>query len=256
MTDRGVTRVTRNLRTLTAARVSLAMSGHSLVTSEVLEIQLAHAQARDAVHAALHTEEFVGRLRGELPALQQRGIEVLTLRTCAVDRASYLRDPQKGRCLDAESAATLTPMPCDLAISIADGLSPLAVERNAIPLLAVLLPRLAENGWTLAPITVVQQGRVGVCDAIGERLGAGCSLMLIGERPGLSSADSMGAYLTWEPRLGRTNADRNCLSNIRVGGLGVEDAADRLIWMMQTARAMKLTGVELKEGAVDPLLEG
>lgn len=180
----------------------------------------------------------------------------MTLRTCAVDRASYLRDPQKGRCLDAESAAALKPTPCDLAISIADGLSALAVKRHAIPLLAVLLPRLAENGWTLASITVVQQGRVGVCDAIGERLGARCSLMLIGERPGLSSADSMGAYLTWEARLGRTDADRNCLSNIRGGGLNIEHAAERLIWLMQTARALNLTGMKLKEGTVDSLLEG
>ena len=256
MTERGVKMVTPNLRSLTAARVSLAMSGHSLVTSEVLEFQLAHAQARDAVHAGLDAEEFARRLRDELPALRKQGVEVLTLRTCAVDRASYLRDPQKGRCLDAESAAALKPTPCDLAISIADGLSALAVKRHAIPLLAVLLPRLAENGWTLASITVVQQGRVGVCDAIGERLGARCSLMLIGERPGLSSADSMGAYLTWEARLGRTDADRNCLSNIRGGGLNIEHAAERLIWLMQTARALNLTGVKLKEGTVDSLLEG
>ena len=130
------------------------------------------------------------------------------------------------------------------------------MERNAIPLLAVLLPRLAEAEWTLGPVTVVQQGRVGICDAIGEKLGARCSLMLIGERPGLSAADSMGAYLTWQPRPGRTDADRNCVSNIRSGGLNVEAAAERLMWLMNTARAMKLTGVALKEGAANSLLEG
>jgi ethanolamine ammonia-lyase small subunit len=193
MTDTGVKRVTPNLRSLTAARVSLPMSGYSLATSEVLKFQLAHAQARDAVQAALDAEAFARRLRDELPVLQEQGVEVLTLRSCAVDRASYLRHPQRGRSLHAESAAALKPTPCDLAISIADGLSALAVERNAIPLLAVLVPRLAEADWTLGPVTVVQQGRVGVCDAIGERLGARCSLMLIGERPGLSAADSMGA---------------------------------------------------------------
>lgn len=256
MMDMGVKRVTPNLRSLTAARVSLAMSGHSLVTSEVLDFQLAHAQARDAVHTALDEEAFAHRLRNELPVLQEQGIDVFALRTCAVDRASYLRDPQKGRSLNADSAAILRAIPCDLAISIADGLAALAVERNAIPLLALLLPRLAENDWILGPITVVQQGRVGICDAIGERLGARCSLMLIGERPGLSAPDSMGAYLTWEPRAGRTDADRNCLSNIRSGGLNVEQAAARLTWLMQTARAMKLTGVNLKEGAGDSLLEG
>ncbi len=254
MTDMGVKRMTPDLRSLTAARVSLLMSGHAIATSEVLELQLAHAQARDAVHAALDAEVFARRLRDELPQLAEQGVEVLTLRSCAVDRASYLRDPQKGRTLDAESMAALRAKPCDLAISIADGLSALAVERNAIPLLAVLLPRLAANDWTLGPITMVQQGRVAVCDAIGERLGARCNLMLIGERPGLSASDSMGAYLTWEPHVGRTDADRNCLSNIRSGGLNVEQAAARLIWLMQTARAMKLTGVKLKEGAVDSLL--
>jgi ethanolamine ammonia-lyase small subunit len=256
MTDTGVKRATPNLRPLTAARVSLPMSGHSIATSEVLEFQLAHAQARDAVHAALDAEAFARRLRDKLPTLVEQGVEVLTLRSCAVDRASYLRHPQQGRSLHAESAAALKSMPCDLAISIADGLSALAVERNAIPLLEALLPRLAEDDWMMGPVTVVQQGRVGVCDAIGERLGARCSLMLIGERPGLSAADSMGAYLTWEPRAGRTDADRNCLSNIRSGGLNVEEAAERLMWLMKTARAMKLTGVALKEGAVNSLLEG
>jgi ethanolamine ammonia-lyase small subunit len=256
MMDTGVKRMTPNLRSLTAARVSLPMSGHSIATSEVLRFQLAHAQARDAVHAALDAEAFAQRLRDELPTLAEQGVEVLTLRSCAVDRASYLRYPQRGRSLDAESAAALKSMPCDLAVTIADGLSALAVERNAIPLLAVLLPRLAEEDWTIGPITVVQQGRVGVCDAIGDRLGARCSLMLIGERPGLSAADSMGAYLTWQPQPGRTDADRNCLSNIRSGGLNVQEAAERLMWLMNIARAMKLTGVALKEGAMNSLPEG
>jgi ethanolamine ammonia-lyase small subunit len=256
MTDTGLKPAPPNLRSLTAARVSLPMSGHSIATSEVLEFQLAHARARDAVHAALDAEAFARRLRDELPKLAEQGVEVLTLRSCAVDRASYLRNPQRGRSLDAAAAAILKATPCDVAISIADGLSALAVERNAIPLLAVLLPRLSEEHWTLAPVTVVQQGRVGICDAIGERLGARCSLMLIGERPGLSAADSMGVYLTWQPRAGRTDADRNCLSNIRSGGLNVEEAAERLMWLMKTARAMKLTGVALKEGAVNSLLKG
>jgi ethanolamine ammonia-lyase small subunit len=256
MTDSGVKPAAPNLRSLTAARVSLPMSGHSIAMSEVLEFQLAHAQARDAVHATLDVEAFARRLRDDLPTLAEQGIEVLTLRSCAVDRATYLRHPQKGRSLDAESAEILKATPCDLAITIADGLSALAVERNAIPLLTVLLPRLAKDGWMIGPVTVVQQGRVAIGDAIGEKLGAECSLMLIGERPGLSAADSMGAYLTWEPRAGRTDADRNCLSNIRSGGLNVEEAAERLVWLMKTARAMKLTGVALKEGAVNSLLGG
>jgi ethanolamine ammonia-lyase small subunit len=256
MTDQSVRRAATNLRSLTAARVSLPMCGHSVATTEVLEFQLAHAQARDAVHAALHGDGFARRLNEELPLLAKLGVDVLTLGTRAKDRASYLRHPQAGRSLDAESAAMLKTTSCDLAITLADGLSALAVERHAIPLLALLLPRLLEQGWTVGPVTVVEQGRVGVCDAIGEGLGARCSLMLIGERPGLSAADSMGAYLTWEPRLGRTDAERNCLSNIRSGGLSVEEAAARLMWLMQAARALRLTGVALKEGVVNSLMEG
>src|ERR1700722_14258698 len=149
MTDTGLKPAPPNLRSLTAARVSLPMSGHSIATSEVLEFQLAHARARDAVHAALDAEAFARRLRDELPKLAEQGVEVLTLRSCAVDRASYLRNPQRGRSLDAASAAVLKSMPCDLAITIADGLSALAVERNAVPLLAVLLPRMAKDGWTM-----------------------------------------------------------------------------------------------------------
>jgi ethanolamine ammonia-lyase small subunit len=255
MTEKSLKRAPADLRELTAARVSLPMSGHSLVTTEVLEFQLAHAQARDAVHAPLHLPSFARRLRDQLPVLEERGIAVLQLHSRAADRASYLRHPQLGRALDAVSAALLQPAGGDLAITVADGLSALAVERNAIPLLAELLPRLLAAGWTLAPLTVVQQGRVGIGDAIGEGLGARCSLMLIGERPGLSAADSMGAYLTWEPRMGRTDAERNCVSNIRGGGLGVQDAAERLTGLMKAARAMGWTGVALKEGTVDSLLE-
>lgn len=256
MTDKSLKRAPADLRELTAARVSLPMSGHSLATEEVLEFQLAHALARDAVHSPLHLPSFARRLREELPVLEERGIAVLQMKSRAANRVSYLRHPQLGRSLDAESAALLQPAGCELAITIADGLSALAAERNAIPLLAELLPRLLTVGWTLAPLTVVQQGRVGICDAIGEGLGARCSLMLIGERPGLSAADSMSAYLTWEPRMGRTDAERNCLSNIRGGGLGVREATARLLWLLQTARSMGQTGVALKEGATDSLLEG
>jgi ethanolamine ammonia-lyase small subunit len=127
----------------------------------------------------------------------------------------------------------------------------LAIERNAIPVLAHLLPKLLADAWTIAPLTLVQQGRVGLSDSIGFHLGASCSLILIGERPGLSSPDSMGAYLTWSPRPDRTDADRNCLSNIRNGGLSAQDAADRLLWYLQAARATGQTGIALKEGSLD-----
>jgi ethanolamine ammonia-lyase small subunit len=131
----------------------------------------------------------------------------------------------------------------------------MAIERNAIPVLATLLPQLLADAWSLAPLTLVQQGRVAIGDAIGSRLAAKCSLIFIGERPGLSSPDSMGAYLTWAPHIDRTDADRNCLSNIRNGGLSPEIAASRLLRYLQQARTAQRTGISLKEGASQPDLD-
>jgi len=235
------------LREFTSARVSLATTGHSIATSEVLNFQLAHARARDAVHAPFDLADFARRLRVELPILAEASIAVQQLRTNASDRATYLRQPVLGRTLPPDSAAQLQPAPCDLAIILADGLSALAVERHAIRLLAHLLPQLLGTGWSIAPVCLVQQGRVAIGDPIGSRLGARLSLVLIGERPGLSSPDSLGAYVTWNPRPDRTDADRNCLSNIRAGGLSPESASERLMWYLQTARARQLTGTLLKE---------
>src|SRR5580693_7606921 len=225
------------LRDFTPARVSLPMTGQSIATSEVLSFQLAHAQARDAVHARLHLPSFAQRLHTELPILAEASIPVLQLRTNAPDRAVYLRQPILGRTLAPDSVAQLQPTSSDLAVIIADGLSALAVERNAIPLLANLLPQLFAAGWTIAPFTLVEQGRVAIGDPIGFHLGARLSLVLIGERPGLSSPDSLGAYLTWNPQPERTDADRNCISNIRESGLAPEAAAARIFWYLMTARA-------------------
>jgi ethanolamine ammonia-lyase small subunit len=238
----------RSLRDYTPARVSLPTTGHSITTAELLKFQLAHAQARDAVHASLDTAKFAKRLEAELPILAEASIAVLQLRSNATDRAVYLRQPTLGRTLHPDSVAQLQPTGCDLAVVIADGLSALAVERNAIPVLAHLLPMLLARGWVVGPITVVKQGRVAVGDPIGSLLGARLSLVLIGERPGLSAPDSLGAYLTWHPHPGCTDADRNCLSNIRDGGLSPESAAKRLLWYLQVALARQLTGASLKEG--------
>lgn len=237
-----------NLRDLTAARVSLPTAGNSIATDEVLSFRRNHAQARDAVHAELYLPSFAQRLITELPILNKCNIAVVQLRTNAPDRVSYLRHPNLGRTLHSDSVALLCSSSCDLAITIADGLSALAIERNAIPVLAHLLPRLLSDAWTLAPLTLVQQGRVAISDAIGSQLGAKCSLILIGERPGLSSPDSMSAYLTWSPSPDRTDADRKCLSNIRSGGLSPEVAADRLFQYLQVARAKGRTGTSLKAG--------
>lgn len=240
-----------SLRDLTPARVSLPTTGHSIATTEVLNFQLAHAQARDAVHALFHLPTFADRLDHELPILAEASIPVLQLQTNAPDRGAYLRQPMLGRTLALDSVAQLQLGCFDLAIVIADGLSALAVERNAIPVLAHLLPQLLVAGWKIAPLTLVRQGRVAIGDPIGFHLGASLSLVLIGERPGLSSPDSLGAYLTWHPHPNRTDADRNCLSNIRYDGLSPESAAARLLWYLPAARARQITGTSLKEGSIE-----
>src|SRR6202046_2256818 len=240
-----------SLRDFTSARVALSTTGNSIATSEVLSFQLAHARARDAVHAVLDLPALARRLEVELPECKDASIPVVLLQTKAPDRASYLRQPDLGRTLHPDCVAKLQRSSCDLAITIADGLSALAVERNAIPLLAHLLPKLFAEAWSIAPITLVQQGRVAIGDPIGFHLGARLSLVLIGERPGLSSHDSLGAYLTWRPHPDRTDADRNCLSNIRNGGLSAEFAGDRLLWYLQSARARQITGISLKEGSIE-----
>ena len=250
-----MTKLTRtscsNLRDLTAARVSLLTSGNSIATDEVLSLRQDHARARDAVHAELHLPSFAQRLLAELPILTEANMAVIQLRTNAPNRATYLRQPNLGRTLHPDSAALLRGNSCDLAVTVADGLSALAVEGNAVPLLSHLIPQLLADAWIMAPVTIVQQGRVAVGDAVGSNLGAKCSLILIGERPGLSSPDSMGAYLTWSPGPDRTDADRNCLSNIRKGGLSSKVAADRLFHLLQAARATRRTGTSLKEGALE-----
>jgi ethanolamine ammonia-lyase small subunit len=236
-----------NLRDYTPARVSLPCAGHSIATSEVLNFQLAHAQARDAVHAALHAASFVQRLRDELPSVAEMPLSILTLRTNAPDRATYLRRPDLGRSLHPDSAIQLQGVACDLALVIADGLSALAVDRNAIPLLRYLLPQLRKDGWTIGPIALVSQGRVAIGDEVGSLLGAQLSLVLIGERPGLSSPTSLGAYITWRPHPERTDADRNCVSNICADGLSPELAASRILRYLRNARAGQLTGITLKD---------
>lgn len=230
------------LREWTAARLALGRCGHSLPTRELLAFQWAHARARDAVHrplaAASLAEEIAssGTLSG-----------TLILRSAAPDRATYLRRPDLGRRLDGASVdrAAQHPGPWDAVVAIADGLSATAVHRNAAAVIHALLPQLRED-WRVAPMCIVHQGRVAIGDEIGEIMGAQLVVMLIGERPGLSSPDSLGAYLTWAPRVGRHDAERNCVSNIRSGGLGPALAAQHIAALMGAARNRQLTGVNLK----------
>src|ERR1700761_2354888 len=231
------------LRSYTPARIALQSAGTSIATDPLLDLQLAHAQARDAVHAAMDVRMLCDELR-------RYGLKSLALQSQASDRATYLRRPDLGRMLSADSTALLAPGEYDVAFVIADGLSALAVERHALQLLQTLLPFIA--GWRLAPVCVVEQGRVAIGDAIGEALGAPMAVVLIGERPGLTSPDSLGVYITWDPRRGRRDSERNCISNIREEGLGYAAAAGRLHYYMQEASRRHLSGLELKDPATDP----
>ena len=232
-----------NLRHYTPARVALDRAGSSVTTREILDFQLAHAQARDAVNAALD----VGSL---LDGLRQRNLPCCALKSAAPDRATYLRYPNLGRTLSAESAAELNAAACDVVFVIADGLSALAVNRHALSLLDALLPLLDRSEWSIAPVCVVEQGRVAIGDAIGAALQEKTSVVLIGERPGLSSPDSLGVYITWSPRAGRSDAERKCISNIRPEGLGYAAAANVLAFYLRESRQQKLTGVKLKQNAI------
>jgi ethanolamine ammonia-lyase small subunit len=239
------------LRQFTAARIGLGHTGASQPTRAQLDFQLAHARARDAVHHALDGAGLAQALAQAWPGAPSP----LMLHSAAENRSVYLQRPDLGRRLDAPSRALLQPRRggaaadagCDLAIVVADGLSALAVEQHAAPLLQALRERLAPDGWTTAPVAIVEQGRVAVGDEVGELLGAQMVVVLIGERPGLSSPDSMGLYLTWAPRVGLTDERRNCISNVRPAGLGVDDAAAKLHWLLTEARRRALSGVQLKD---------
>jgi ethanolamine ammonia-lyase small subunit len=238
------------LQKFTTARIGLGRAGTSLPTQPHLAFQLAHARARDAVHHALDVKALMA-------ALGQRGHDNMALHSGAADRHIYLQRPDQGRRLDDDSCTTLQKSATfgaapDVVIIIADGLSAVAIEANAIPFLDLLLPKLACNGWSVAPIIIVEQGRVAVGDEVGELLRAHMVVVLIGERPGLSAADSMGIYLTYQPIIGTTDARRNCISNVRHGGMRHEDAADKLFYLIGEARSRKLSGVLLKDLAALP----
>jgi ethanolamine ammonia-lyase small subunit len=241
------------LRRWTDARIALGRAGVSQPTRPHLAFQLAHAQARDAVHRALD----VAALQA---AIEEAGWPTLAAHSAAADRHQYLQRPDWGRRLDAPSrqrlAACATAWAAhrpDLVFVVADGLSALAAAAHAVPLLQRVLPTLQQSDWSIAPLVVVEQGRVAVADEVAELLGARMVAVLIGERPGLSSPDSLGVYLTWMPRVGLTDASRNCISNVRPAGLGYDEAAARLLYLLTQARQRQLSGVALKdESAVRP----
>lgn len=234
-------RFAARLRALTPARVALGTTGVSQQTRDQLAFQRCHAQARDAVHAAMDAAQLAAAIGAKT------GGEVLLLHSAATDRASYLQRPDLGRRLDDGSRERLARFRSgvfDVALIVADGLSALAVERHAAAVIGELLPLIED--WPMSPVCVVEQGRVAIGDEIGAALDAEIAVLLIGERPGLSSPDSLGAYITWQPRPGRTDAERNCISNIRAEGLSYTQAAAQIAACLRAARQCRLTGVALR----------
>lgn len=237
----------QSLNKLTSARIALGRAGMSITTNTHLTFQLAHSQARDAVNLDL-----------DFNALQNEFInhtfQSLLLNSKISNRAEYLQRPDKGRLLAQDSIADLEDYKkvnskTDIAIVVVDGLSSFAIEHHALPFLQILIPELEKHNYTIAPICMVKQGRVAVGDHVGEILSAKMVVMLIGERPGLSSPDSMGIYFTYQPKIGATDADRNCISNIHSNGLTYDEAVQKVMFLIEESQRLQLSGVHLKEGS-------
>lgn len=251
----------RTLRQFTDARIGLGRAGISLPTSELLAFQLAHARARDAVHTPMDSGKLLADLQtlGSLLPAQAPKL----LKSQALDRQMYLQRPDLGRVLAEASAAELAPEAAAdsgklrLAIVIADGLSSCAVQNNAVPMLERFLQDLesSQKNWELAPVSIVEQGRVAIGDQVGELLGASAVVVLIGERPGLSSPDSLGIYLTWAPATGLSDARRNCISNVRPAGLSFDNASQRLLYLLREAQRLGISGVQLKDRTEEVVIE-
>ncbi|MGN6397266.1 MAG: ethanolamine ammonia-lyase subunit EutC [Mucilaginibacter sp.] len=235
------------LRNCTTARIAIGRTGNAIPLKQSLAFKLAHAHARDAVYSRLNVDVLTDKLKSfDLPLLH--------VRSQATNRQKYLQRPDYGRRLDDTSKAQLKGY-CgeDIVIIIADGLSAEAVNENALGLLKILIPKFKAADLRVGCICLAEEGRVALVDDIGEGLNAGLSIMLIGERPGLSAADSMGAYLTYKPRPGLTDESRNCVSNIRKHGMSYKQAADKIFYLVNEAFKRKLSGVALKdnEGLLD-----
>jgi ethanolamine ammonia-lyase small subunit len=245
-----------SLKRFTGARIALGRCGSSLPTGELLRFRLAHARAKDAVYAALDYE----RLKTDIERIS--GTSALLLESRAHDRAEYLKRPDLGRRLSEESAALLASRApgaaYDIALVISEGLSAVAIERNLRPFLELFYPELYRAGLTAAPACLVRQGRVAIADEVGSRLGARVAVILLGERPGLSSPDSMGIYLTFDPLPGTTDERRNCISNVRPEGMSYGAAVSKLMYLIRGSLRLGLSGVALKDeqGPNDALPEG
>lgn len=238
----------QELRKYTHARVAMGRAGNAMSTSDVLKLRLAHAMARDAVQSEMDVQFLSNELF-------QLGLNVQQVKSQATDRLDYIRHPHKGRLLHEESKQKLELLQADktdLCIIFADGLSADAVNIHAIPFLNLLLQDL--KYWSIAPVVLVEQGRVGLSDPIGEALKAKISLILLGERPGLSAPTSLGAYITYQPQSGNTDEKRNCVSNIQSSGLSYQQAVAKISYLLHEMRSQQLSGVKLKDNQQNNLL--
>lgn len=238
-----------SLRRYTDARIAQGRSGVSLPTQALLAFQMDHASARDAVHIALQTEPLI-------EALKTAGYDSLVLQSRANDRSEYLQRPDLGRRLNQQAVATLEAYrqqhsePVQVSLVIADGLSSMAVQSHAAAVAAAVLSRLESRGLSIGPVAIVTQGRVAVGDEVGERLGAQLLILLVGERPGLSSPDSLGIYYTYQPKVGLTDVRRNCISNVRPAGMSIDAASEKLLWLIDESMRLGCSGVALKDQSV------
>lgn len=240
------------LRRFTSARIGLPRAGTTVSTSELLAFQLAHAQARDAVMKGWDAEVFARELT-------DAGIDAFVAHSRAAHRTAYLARPDLGRQLDTKSLAALKKRQpatvADVALIMSDGLSATAVDSHGLPTLRALLEAFGSRGLQMSPVVLVQNGRVALSDVIGEALGARSAVIVLGERPGLSAADSLGMYLTFAPKRGNTDAQRNCISNVREpGGLSPAQAAEQLAGLLVRSLEQGVSGVGLKAQAAEPML--
>lgn len=247
------------LRQFTNARIGLGRVGTSIPTAELLRFQLSHAQAIDAVHVPLDVDTLSEQFALS-PSLQSY-LPMQKLHSNARDRMEYLQRPDLGRQLDESAITALkarNDKPYDLVFVVADGLSSYAISHHAQAFLELLITALDEDPqreWNIGPICVVEQGRVAVGDDVCEALNAKQVVLLIGERPGLSSPDSMGLYMTWNAKRGIEDSLRNCISNIRPEGLKYADAVHKCLYLLNESQRMQLSGVKLKDRSEDTLLE-
>ena len=236
-----------SLRRYTPARIAIGRAGGSLPTQEVLDFAFAHAEARDAVKAELDAKKLAA-------SIEKLGVKCLQLESAAPDRDTYIRRPDLGRKLSDQSRNLLAqqhpPAASDVAIIVADGLSAVAAKEQAVKVLENLLPALATSQITVSPICIVKNARVAIQDEIAERLHATAAAILLGERPGLGTADSLGAYLVYHPKPGKTDAHRNCISNIRDAGLPPPAAAETIHYLLSESLRRKISGVMLKDDRV------